>query len=227
MLYAIKHNKIKRELFKDNEDSLTAAVFERLMYLPSELMQHILQNATYQQIEGLDLHQIESIDYWPSWNAKDTSNTNRIEPDLIIRTSKQDILIEAKRNNRFQQRRLQWHDQIQAYLNEYEEDDKPIIYIALGGLHTTEASEIECRNKKYKIYKSDWSLLLNVIKEVKYDLEGSKHLLSSNFSVLQIINDLILCFALYGFSTSDWFERFLIPIHLKENSLKVLTTWKK
>lgn len=227
MLYAIKHNKIKRELFKDNEDSLTAAIFERLMYLPSELMQHILQNAAYQQIDGLDLHQLESFEFWPSWSAKDTSNTNRIEPDLIIRTSKQDILIEAKRNNRFQQRRLQWHDQIQAYLNEYEGDDKPIIYIALGGLHTTEPSEIECRNKKYKIYKSDWSLLLNVIKEVKYDLEGSKHLLSSNFSVLQIINDLILCFALYGFSTSDWFERFLMPINLKENSLNVLTTWKK
>jgi hypothetical protein len=55
MIYAVKHNKVDRNQFKLNEDSLTSSVFERLMYLPKEMFQYILENALYETIPDLNI----------------------------------------------------------------------------------------------------------------------------------------------------------------------------
>lgn len=227
MLHAIHHNKIPRALFRGNEDSLTAAVFERLRYLPKELLHHIIHKAVYQNIPGMDLYQIESMEFWPNWDASNTTNARVVEPDIFIRTPKTDLIIEAKRYDKYQQSSYQWRNQIQAYHNEYGEEGKDLIYIALGGIHKLTSSTLEVSGKSFLIYKSDWSQLLQVIKEVKVNLEHGSNLLNTNHAVLRILDDLILCFSMYGFSTSDGFDRFISPskINFNPKSIQILKTW--
>lgn len=229
MLHAINHNKIPRGLFRGNEDSLTAAVFERLRYLPKELLHYVIDQAVYQKIPGLDLYQMESMEFWPSWDSTNTNNTRMVEPDVFIRTPKIDVIIEAKRYDRNQQYTGQWRNQIQAYQNEYREEGKNLIYIALGGIQELTPSTLEVSGRSYLIYKSDWSQLLQAIKEVKINLEYGGSLLNTNHSVLRILDDLILCFSMYGFSTADGFDRFISPskINFKTQSLQILKTWTK
>lgn len=227
MLHAIHHNKIPRNLYKGKEDSLTAAVFERLRYLPKELFHHIIHQAIYQNIPELDLHKIESLEFWPSWDSTNTSNARLVEPDIFIRTPKTDVIIEAKRYDRNQQYFGQWIKQIQAYHNEYGEEGKGLIYIALGGIKELTSTQLEYQGKTFTIYKSEWSKLLQAIKDVKIDLEHGTSLLNTHDAILQILNDLILCFSMFGFSTSDGFNRFISPsqINFNSNSLQILKTW--
>lgn len=227
MIYAVKHNKVNRGLYKANEDSLTAAVFERLMYLPKELFQYILEKALFENISDLDLNTLESIEYWPNWNPDYTDNSNHVQPDIFIRTSKSDIIIEAKRYDKGQQIKSQWHNEIQAYYNEYNEDEKKMIFIALGGIHREDTELFEIKGLKCPVYKCTWVRILDVIKEVKYRLEHSFDLTHNNIALNKILSDLVLCFALYGFSTAEWFERFLPPQNIKISGIQFLSSeWK-
>lgn len=220
MIYAVKHNKVNRAIYKANEDSLTSSIFERLMYLPQELIHHIMETALLDTIPGLNFHQLERIDYWPSWNAKDnTTNSSRVEPDVFIRTATQDIIIEAKRYDERQQNERQWENQIQAYYNEYRDDEKSLIFIALGGLHTEETGNVNSEKKNHKIYKCKWSGILKAVTDVKYEMELSKHFTHNNFAICNILDDIILCFALYGFSTADWLERFVKAPKIQQQSI--------
>tara|TARA_R110001592_G_scaffold262565_1_gene527636 strand:+ start:11728 stop:12009 length:282 start_codon:yes stop_codon:yes gene_type:complete len=88
MIKAILANSELRAAAKMNEDELTSSVFERLMYLPKELIHHIFSKALLQDILSLDLSKIESVEFWPHWNPEGTSRTNYVEPDVFIRTSK-------------------------------------------------------------------------------------------------------------------------------------------
>ena len=139
MIYAIKHNKVDRKLYKDNEDSLTASIFERLMYLPKELFQYIIEKALFDVIPGFDMKGMESIQYWPNWNPKKTGNSKLVQPDIFIRTEYADIIIEAKRRDKKQQLRSQWKKEIKAYRNEYDEECKKLIFVALGGIHKNDS----------------------------------------------------------------------------------------
>ena len=63
-----------------------------------------------------------------------TSNVNRVVPDLFIRFSEFDLIVEAKRWDSFQQNSNQWQNQITADANEYGNDQVPVCLIALGGI---------------------------------------------------------------------------------------------
>lgn len=229
MIYAVKHNKVNRGLYKANEDALTASIFERLRYLPKELMHHILQEALIDSIPDLDLKQLESIEFWSGWSADNTTNSTRVEPDLFIRTATHDLIIEAKRYDGKQQLRGQWEKEIQAWHNEYGEEEKPkkLLFIALGGLHTSETEEVHLNGEIIKIYKCTWSAILQEVKEIRNELERAKGYSHQNESICYILDDLILCFALFGFSTADWFEHFIPFPRINPSSLTFFNQpWK-
>jgi hypothetical protein len=227
MIYAVKHNKVNRAIYKANEDALTSAIFERLMYLPQELLQHIFTTALFDSIDGLNLNQIESIEFWPNWSAENVKDKTRVEPDVFIRTTTQDILIEAKRYDAKQQNPDQWENEIQAYYNEYTEDEKPLVFIALGGLHTTETELLPLKNGHHKIYKCTWKGMLNTIQGIIHDMELAYKYTNNNIAITNILKDMVLCFALFGFSTAEWLERFVPAVNIKKESIKFLTqSWK-
>lgn len=223
MIYAIKNNKVNRAIYKANEDALTSSIFERLSYLPKELMHHIIQEALYDMIPGLELYNVESIEYWPNWSAKHTTNKNRIEPDIFIRTSTQDVIIKAKRYDYKQQSGDQWEREIQNYNNEYSEDHKELVFIALGGLHSQKIALVNVNNKDYKIYKCKWIGILKAVKNVQYNLDLSKQYLNSTIAIDNILSDIILCFELFGFSSSDWLESMPSKINIRTSSINFLS----
>lgn len=219
MIYAVKNNKVNRAIYKGNEDALTASIFERLMYLPQELMHQIIEKSLYSDVPGLSLNQIESIDFWPNWSAENTKNKNRVEPDIFIRTASQDIIIEAKRYDFKQQNPDQWYNEIRAYFNEYTEGKKKLIFIALGGLHSTNTDTLKVGVREHLIYKCQWSTLLNTIKDIQYQYQQIDTLTNSSKGINKIIVDIIMCFELFGFSAADWLERLQSPIKINDKSL--------
>lgn len=209
MIYAIKHNKVKRAIFKANEDALTSSVFERLMYLPQELVHYIFSTALFDTIEDLELHQIEKVEFWPNWDPEDTTNKTHVQPDVFIRTAKQDIIIEAKRYDTNQQSRRQWEKEIQSYYNVYAEDKKPLVFIALGGLHTHNTQTILVKGVSHNIYMCSWKGILNTVQNIIHDLELTSNYTNNTIAISKILKDMVLCFELFGFSTSLWLERFI------------------
>lgn len=227
MIYAVKHNKANRATYKGNEDALTSSIFERLMYLPKELMQHIFVTALFDAIDGLELYQIEEIIYWPNWDPEFTTNTTRVEPDVFIRTTKQDIIIEAKRYDKKQQAPEQWKKEIQSYYNVYGEDKKPLIFIALGGLHTKQTGSIKVKGVEHAIYKCTWKSILNTIQDIIHDMELTTSYTNNNIAITKILKDMLLCFELFGFSTSLWLERFIKAPKIQQQSINYFSgTWR-
>lgn len=219
MIYAVKHNKVNRAIYKANEDALTSSIFERLMYLPQELLHHIFSTALFANIEGLELHQIESIEYWPKWVSEPPYNTNYVEPDVFIRTANQDIIIEAKRNKTNRQDPGQWESQIRAYYNEYGEDDKEVVYIALDGLRSKNMAYVNLPGKEHKIYKCNWESILNAIQNIIFEMELTNCFSYNEQSIKNILNDIVLCFELFDFSTSPWLEHFMKAPNIQNQSI--------
>jgi hypothetical protein len=219
MIYAIKHNKVNRAIFKANEDALTSSIFERLMYLPKELLHHIFATALFDKIEGLELHQIEHIEFWPNWSAEKTTNSTRVEPDIFVRTTTQDIIIEAKRYDKNQQSIWQWENEIQSYYNVYAEDKKPLIFIALGGLHSNNTEVISVKNKQQNIYMCSWKSILSTIQDIVHDMELATNYTNNGIAITKILKDMVLCFELFGFSTSLWLERFIKTPKIQQQSI--------
>lgn len=219
MIYAVQYNKVNRAIYKANEDALTSSIFERFMYLPQEFLQHILTTALFDTIEGLSLHQIESITYWPNWSPKNTTNSKRVEPDVFIRTATQDIIIEAKRYDAKQQSKTQWKNEIQAYYNEFSDDSKELIFIALGGLHIKKTESITVNNKAHSIYKCTWQAILTVVQDVIYNMELASSYTNNNKAITNILKDLVLCFELFGFSSALWLDRFIQAPNIKQESI--------
>jgi hypothetical protein len=230
MIKAIQSNRSLKAHFKKNEDALTSSVFERLMYLPQELISCIFTAALYQEVPNLDLTKIESIEFWPRWSAVNTSNKHFVEPDIFIRTQNQDIIIEAKRYEAGQQKSSQWIDEITAYNNENGEKDRPLIFIALGGLNQLTESTVLVNENNITIYKCSWKRLLREVLRAKKNLEKSVDVLHVNWAINNVLEDLILVFRLFGFSTAPWFDEFMKPIHLNPKNLTILNfemQWKK
>ena len=85
------------------EDSLTSTVFDLLKYLPTEVFYSILRESLYHKKLPIICGEIEKIHFWEKWISKNTTNSLYVEPDVFIRFSNFDIIIEAKRYNNNQQ----------------------------------------------------------------------------------------------------------------------------
>jgi len=81
----------------DSEDALTAAVFERLRYLPCTVLKRWLDNSVPLK-GGLSRvkpwpDQVTSYSFWPSWLDP---KGGRVEPDLILEFDGAAVIVEAK-----------------------------------------------------------------------------------------------------------------------------------
>jgi hypothetical protein len=94
---------LERELeqgYQLNEDTLTAMVFGRLCYLPSETFWRLLSNACTPHLAAMD-GVIEERAFWPRLPLRihDSASERQVEPDLIIRSGTIDLILEAKRRD--------------------------------------------------------------------------------------------------------------------------------
>ena len=64
------------------EDSVTSIVFETLSLLPSNILWQILCDSS--RIKKEFPGKLLNIEFWPHWNPTNTSNTNFVEPDVLL-----------------------------------------------------------------------------------------------------------------------------------------------
>ncbi len=163
MLYSSQINK------NTNEDPKTSTVFGNLMLLPDHVFWDILKSAAANKgilpdDAGL---MSDGFSFWPQWdpNSKyDTGNSNYVEPDVFFRFDNIDVIVEAKYSDNSGQYRAEWEREFMAYLNEYEDDKKNVVLLAVGGNPTFEREPV-IRVDKYKcpIVKFSWVSLLSAV----------------------------------------------------------------
>lgn len=163
MIYSTQHNK------NTNEDPKTSVVFENLMLLPDNVFWDNLKTAASN--DGILPDDVgllaDDFLFWPKWNPNskyDTGNSNFVEPDIFYRFENLDVIVEAKYSDYGGQYRDEWEREFKAYLNEYSEDKKKVVLLAVGGNRTFER-EPELKVDKYRcpVVKFSWVNLLNAV----------------------------------------------------------------
>lgn len=195
--------------FRVCEDSLTSTVFDLLKYLPTEIFWNILKKSLYHQKLPYNSGEFYEFSYWTKWNADETYNSRYIEPDLFIRFQEFDLIIEAKRYNENQQSSMQILNEIQSYFNEFDENNKDLYFIQLGGLYDfIDIEDTTINNKKVVICKTDWTKLLDQI-VFEYNKINTLDYLQTN-SYKRIFEDLIKGFEMHSFFKKLWLDNIEI-----------------
>lgn len=163
MIYSTLHNK------NTNEDPKTSVVFENLMLLPDNVFWDILKSAASNKGILPDDAGLLADDfaYWPKWdpNSKyDTGNNSYVEPDVFFRFDNLDVIVEAKYSDYSGQYKDEWEREFKAYLNEFEEDKKKVVLLAVGGNRTFErVPDLIVGKRKCPVVKYSWENLLNAV----------------------------------------------------------------
>lgn len=156
--------------------------------------------------------EIDSITFWDKWNSEGTNNKNFIEPDLFIRFKEFDLILEAKRYNENQQSFQQNNDQIISYYNSFEDEQKKLYYIQVGGLK--DKNDLE--HDKAIILKTDWSKILDAV-DNEYNQIKSLNLMHLKSST-RVLEDLIKLFELHQFYKKIWLKDFNISQPIKKEN---------
>ena len=163
MIYSTLHNK------NTNEDPKTSVVFGNLMLLPDNVFWEILKSAASNKgILPEDAGLLaDDYEFWPKWNPNskyDTGNSNYVEPDVFFRFGNLDVIVEAKYSDNGGQYREEWEREFEAYLNEFEDDKKNVVLLAVGGNRTFEREpELIIGKHKCPVVKYSWEKLLNAV----------------------------------------------------------------
>ena len=226
MIQAILRNKIKSEVrnyFKTKEDTLTSSVIGNLLFLPTNFILEILANSSYDKFTYSHFGKLLSFDFWPHWNSENTSNSNFVEPDVFIRFENVDLIIEAKRYDDNQQYIGQWKNEIISYYNEYEDEKKDLILLAIGGINSNNTEHISTESKqKVEIYKIRWKKILNEVENAKKRLEAIKSFSDNANSSIRILEVVLQSFELHGFLSIKWFKDINRKII---NNSKIINQW--
>lgn len=186
------------------EDSLTSLLFDLMKYLPDDIFWKILNNS----LEGQKLPniygEILEISFWEKWDPEKTTNSNFVEPDVFIRTSEFDVLVEAKKSDKNRHNSNQIDNEIQAYINEFSKDSKKLYFIQLGGVN----EKIQKDNTKYEIEiihcKTNWTRILEqIVYEINHLEQGNCFQINS---YKRILDDLIKGFELHGYFRMMWLK---------------------
>ena len=224
MLHSTYHHK------ETNEDPKTSAVFENLMLLPDNVFWHLLRQSCFSNdVMPVYSGQLLSYDFWPHWDRTGTDNTNYVEPDLFLEFELFDVIIEAKYGDYGGQYQHQWQQKITAYHNEYG-DEKPFVFIAIGGNQSIVAETISVKGEKVKIYKCNWLSILMEVNKYQKELESISAPDMNVSATLRLLDNIILAFNINGVYNIDWFNSMAQPIPIiSESSLENISkyfNWK-
>ena len=193
-----------RSNLKICEDSLTASVFDGLKYLPTEIFYSILKKALYQDKLPKFSGELIKIIFWDKWDAKDTSNSNFVEPDLLLQFEDFDVIVEAKRFDYFQQSKQQMENEIRAYYNVFD-GNKILYFVQLGGLHSkNDEDDFYFNNYKIEILKTDWTRLLHEVVTQRTILQNIPF--SQTLAYCRILDDVRKAFEMHNFYEMKWMK---------------------
>lgn len=200
MLHSTYHHK------ETNEDPKTSAVFENLMLLPDNVFWHILRQSCFSN-DMMPIHSghLLSYDFWPHWDRTDTDNKIYVEPDLFIRFELFNVIIEAKYSDTGGQYERQWKQEITAYHNEFG-NQKPFVFIAVGGNMSILAESLSLKDERVCIYKCNWLSLLMTVNKYRNELEAISVPDMNVSATMRLLDNIILAFNINGVYNIDWFN---------------------
>lgn len=205
MLHAFNKHKISHEIRKqiwNIEDIKTSSIIGNLLHLPTAVFWNIIRNASDKNDAlGKKLPTLSSdediIDYefWPYWILQD-----KVEPDVFIRFTNFDLIIELKVHDYNQQKSWQWKREFDAYRKRYNCDDKPVYLIAISG--KTEAS-------MENVYQCSWQSLLESVLDIKEISENEYG------HVSRIFNDILVAFSVH----QEYYFKYFDSIPLEHTNI--------
>lgn len=205
MLYAITHSKAGRievsgqkipvrQIFREREDMLTAALFSRMQYLSSETL-HTLFSILIPDQPDLNFGELKDVEFWPRF---DSSLQGQVEPDVILHFEWGTLLVEVKRPKDGIQSCEQWYRELESLPAEYVEDT--VLFWALGGesqhnLEMLEQLKLWCIEGEHidfepDLYQSGWECFGKTV----YQLVSENELPATDTRVL---NDMLEALKLY------------------------------
>ncbi len=216
MISLYKKKKSKNE-FITCEDSLTSSVFDLIKYLPSDVILRILKNSLLHDKIPADAGELLTISFWDKWSSENTANSRYVEPDVFMRFTGFDVILEAKRYDYFQQYSTQIDNEIQAYYNEFSSDGKELYFVQLGGIYSKSDEEDILINydgqKTVKMCKTTWTVLLNTVSAIKTEILLAN--ITSELHVVRVLDDIISAFEMHQFYEIMWLKEIS-----KENVLQ-------
>lgn len=193
------------------EDRKTSSVFENLMLLPDNVFWSILKTSCFFNNKILsNSGRLLFYNFWPHWDNTGTDNSSYVEPDLFIRFEEFDVIIEAKYGDYGGQYLKQWNQELTAYDNEYGKEEKPVIFIAVGGNMSMNVEEITIRGKKFQIFKCNWLSLLIATNKYKGELKKISVPDMNISATLRLLENIILAFNINRVYNIDWFNSMAI-----------------
>ena len=214
MLQAILHGKAGRidtdegesqswrEVFKQREDLMTAAVFGRFAYLSAPVQSYLMQS--WLRVTEPAFDDFESIDFWSNYELENNPNQKRVEPDVVLRFKTANVIVEVKPPAGGDQYKDQWQREIEAFLQSDEQTHLPLYFVALGRIPNKQTSEqwfSELRHEFQEhlsgIYALEWQPVVNTLLELdKGELP--------NVQERRIIDDILQAAQLYQLKTSAY-----------------------
>ena len=210
----------------DGEDKKTSLIFEPLSYLPSDILWKVLRaacadNDTMPKVSG----NMNKAIFWPSQSAKDskghvnTTNSNRVEPDVIFKFEKFTLIIEAKLKDvqNYKQHVEQWQNELKSYRNEGNKET--VIMLAVGGNESMQ----HYSKGGLELFKCSWYSLLCSICDMRDALCQETH---SAPHIVRILNDLELIFSYYREYKIKHWAKDIGPHNISLLSHLKLPLWK-
>lgn len=173
-----------------------------------------------------------SYEFWPHWDNTGTDNKSYVEPDFFIRFENFDVIIGAKYSDYGGQYLKQWGQELTAYDNEYGKEEKPVVFIAVGGNMSKNIEEVKVRGKKHFVFKCNWLSLLIATNKYRDELKRISVPDMNISATLRLLDNIILAFNINGVYNIDWFnsmatEKNVINPSSVENIKKILFDMKK
>ena len=175
MLNAVLHGKTQGMLRQDYagafvgyEDSLTATIFERLLYLSQPRLEAILARFLKDaelDVRPADLGTITASAFWPTWPLREGGTK---EPDVYVQFDRADLIVEAKRWDASQQQDFeQWAWEIKARPLA-DAGQRRLLLLAIGGLPEYDLQHVRLLKRKaveseafvqWDVHAADFDLL--------------------------------------------------------------------
>jgi len=211
------------------EDTKTSSIIGDLLHLPAELLWELLRNScTDKSSMPIYCGEIEEFEFWPHWNGEGSYNKLLVEPDVFIRFEAFDLIIEAKRDDEKGQYKEQWENEFISYFNNYPDDDRKVIMIAIGGSKDMNKLDLAIKSPEdtiVQVFKCNWLSVLIEVSNLLEEMRTIKYRDTNRSALNRILQDIIRGFNIHNLYYLKWLNELNKEnFDIRESSIEVFKT---
>lgn len=146
-----------REIFRQSEDLMTAAIFGRLRYLSPALLTQAMASLVTPEVAAC-LGALKHVEFWR--NLEGTHGRVRVQPDVLMWFESALVVVEVKPPSWGRQYVEQWEAQIHAVAHLAEDEDErvpeTVYFVGLGGNDRNLTAEARTRVDTSNRFAMSW-----------------------------------------------------------------------